>query len=169
MKLQHSNWRENLAKDFFNKFSTNESTQIYNRSCDLYPGLYLQIPTENHLRLDQAKLCFQMDYETGMPQGYKVYELRNSNRLIEEFMLLANISVANKIHECFPDLAVLRCHPEPKQAILDRSVEFLQRFGIRIDGSTSKYDFFLIEFIYSSTFLRNPAIIQLFLQKFQMG
>ena len=68
------------------------------------------------LRLDQAKLCFQMDYETGMPQGYKVYELRNSNRLIEEFMLLANISVANKIHECFPDLAVLRCHPEPKQA-----------------------------------------------------
>ena len=101
----------------------------------------LQITTENHLRLDQAKLCFQMDYETGMPQGYKVYELRNSNRLIEEFMLLANISVANKIHECFPDLAVLRCHPEPKQAILDRSVEFLQRFGIRIDGSTSKYDF----------------------------
>ena len=29
-------------------FSTNESTQIYNRSCDLQPGLYLQIPTENH-------------------------------------------------------------------------------------------------------------------------
>ena len=53
-------------------------------------------------------------------------------------MLLANISVATKIHECFPDLAVLRCHPEPKQQILDRSVQFLQRFGIDIDGSTSK-------------------------------
>ena len=73
-----------------------------------------------------------------MPQGYKVYEQRDSNRLIEEFMLLANISVATKIDECFPDLAVLRCHPEPKQQILDRSVEFLQRFGIDIDGSTSK-------------------------------
>ena len=28
--------------------STNKSTRIYNRSCDLKPGLYLQIPTENH-------------------------------------------------------------------------------------------------------------------------
>ena len=34
-------WRIFFLK---NKFSTNESTQIYNRSCDLY----LQIPTENH-------------------------------------------------------------------------------------------------------------------------
>ena len=100
-----------------------------------------------------------MDYETGMPQGYKVYELRNSNRLIEEFMLLANISVANKIHECFPDLAVLRCHPEPKQAILDRSVEFLQRFGIRIDGSTSKYDFFKLNLYVHLLFLKKYAII----------
>ena len=28
--------------------STNESTQIYDTSYDLQPGLYLQIPTENH-------------------------------------------------------------------------------------------------------------------------
>ena len=36
LKLQHSDWRANLVKDFFkNKFSTNESTQNYNRSCDL--------------------------------------------------------------------------------------------------------------------------------------
>ena len=111
-----------------------------------------------------------MDYETGMPQGYKVYELRNSNRLIEEFMLLANISVANKIHECFPDLAVLRCHPEPKQAILDRSVEFLQRFGIRIDGSTSKYEFSKLNIF--TCFVRNHeiiALLQLFSQKFRMS
>ena len=90
------------------------------------------------LRLDQPKLCFSLDKESGLPQGYRVYEHRHSNKLIEEFMLLANISVATKIHECFPDLAVLRCHPEPKQQILDRSVQFLQRFGIDIDGSTSK-------------------------------
>ena len=36
LKLQHSDWRANLVKDFFkNKLSTNESTRIYNRSCDL--------------------------------------------------------------------------------------------------------------------------------------
>ena len=36
LKLQHSDWRANLVKDFFtNKSSTNENTGIYNRSCDL--------------------------------------------------------------------------------------------------------------------------------------
>ena len=36
LKLQHSDWRANLVTDFFkNKFSTNESTRIHNRSCDL--------------------------------------------------------------------------------------------------------------------------------------
>ena len=35
LKLQHSDWRANLVKDFFtNKFSTNESTCIYKGSHD---------------------------------------------------------------------------------------------------------------------------------------
>ena len=37
------------------------------------------------LRLDQPKLCFSLDKESGLPQGYRVYEQRHSNRLIEEF------------------------------------------------------------------------------------
>ena len=32
----------------FAVISINESTQIYDTSYDLQPGLYLQIPTENH-------------------------------------------------------------------------------------------------------------------------
>ena len=35
--------------------STNESTQIYNRSCDL-SSIYLQIPTENH-QWGSIKVC----------------------------------------------------------------------------------------------------------------
>ena len=46
MKFQHSDWRANLVHDFFtNKFFTDESAQIYNRSCDLSPGFYLQLKT----------------------------------------------------------------------------------------------------------------------------
>ena len=42
-------WEGKSCNGFFiNKFSTNESTQNYNRSCDLQPNLYLQVPTENH-------------------------------------------------------------------------------------------------------------------------
>ena len=38
------------CKGFFwkNEFSTNESTQIYNRSHDLWPGLYLNLTDDNH-------------------------------------------------------------------------------------------------------------------------
>ena len=50
LKLQHSDWRANLVKDFFkDKFFTNESTRIIITGQAGSPGLYLQIPTENHL------------------------------------------------------------------------------------------------------------------------
>jgi exoribonuclease R len=48
-----------------------------------------------------------------MLQGFKLFEARDSNRLIEEFMLLANMSVAKKLYDTFPELAVLRRHPPP--------------------------------------------------------
>ena len=49
------------------------------------------------LRLDQPKLCFALDCDTGLHQGFKMYEHRHSKRLIEEFMLLANKTVAKHI------------------------------------------------------------------------
>lgn len=33
--------------------------------------------------------------------------------MVEEFMLLANISVAQRIYREFPEYAVLRRHPQP--------------------------------------------------------
>jgi len=36
--------------------------------------------------------------------------------MVEEFMLLANISVAEKILAEFPECAMLRRHPEPPQS-----------------------------------------------------
>lgn len=36
-------------------------------------------------------------------------------RLIEEFMLLANITVANVTSVVFPESAMLRKHPKPKE------------------------------------------------------
>lgn len=39
--------------------------------------------------------------------------VRETNSMVEEFMLLANISVAQKIYDEFPDCAMLRKHPAP--------------------------------------------------------
>ena len=46
--------------------------------------------------------------ESSDPIDVEQKELRETNSLVEEFMLLANISVAAKIQETFPQIAVLR-------------------------------------------------------------
>lgn len=58
-------------------------------------------------------------------------------RLIEEFMLLANISVAQKIHKSFPDIAFLRCHEDPKMKMLRETQMTLQTCGIHVDVDSS--------------------------------
>ncbi len=44
---------------------------------------------------------------------------REANKLVEEFMLLANMSVAALIADAFPGRALLRRHPPPNQRKLE--------------------------------------------------
>ena len=44
---------------------------------------------------------------------------RETNSLVEEFMLLANVSVAKKIYDHFPEHAVLRKHPVPSPSMFE--------------------------------------------------
>jgi len=89
------------------------------------------------LRLDQPKLCFSLNHETGLPDGFKLHEHRHSNKLIEEFMLLANMAVAHKIYSTYTDVAVLRRHPPPKADMLDKVVDQLGCLGVDINSSTA--------------------------------
>lgn len=89
------------------------------------------------LKIDQVKLNFSLHPQTGEPKEFWKYENKDSHRLIEEFMLLANISVAEKIKETFPDIAFLRCHNPPKQTMLVDLKDTLARYGIHIDISSS--------------------------------
>lgn len=47
--------------------------------------------------------------ESSDPVEVEQKALFETNSLVEEFMLLANISVAQRIYEQFPQTAVLRC------------------------------------------------------------
>ncbi|XP_046461080.1 DIS3-like exonuclease 2 isoform X2 [Daphnia pulex] len=89
------------------------------------------------LRIDLPRLAFSMDWETRTPIGFRVYELKESNRLIEEFMLLANMRVAEKIYGVFPALAVLRSHPPPPGHKLEQLADTLQTIGIHLDVTSS--------------------------------
>ena len=86
------------------------------------------------LRLDQPKLCFTLNSQTGLPDGFKLHQHQASNKMIEEFMLLANMAVARKIYTTFPRIAVLRRHPDPKMDMLDKIMEQLAFLGIEIEG-----------------------------------
>lgn len=60
------------------------------------------------LTLASPAVKFIKDEETQNPVDIELYQLRETNSMVEEFMLLANISVAQKIYESFPSYALLR-------------------------------------------------------------
>ena len=61
------------------------------------------------LNLASPEVKIQMDSaETSGPIDVEQKKLLETNSLVEEFMLLANITVAAKIYESFPQTAVLR-------------------------------------------------------------
>ncbi|XP_078143582.1 DIS3-like exonuclease 2 [Centroberyx gerrardi] len=89
------------------------------------------------LRLDQLKLSFTLDKETMMPQGCYVYQYRDSNKLVEEFMLLANMATAHHIYRSFPEQALLRRHPPPQTKMVDELQEFCDQMGLNVDFTSA--------------------------------
>ncbi|XP_072047288.1 DIS3-like exonuclease 2 isoform X2 [Amphiura filiformis] len=90
------------------------------------------------LTLDQIKLSYALDKETGMPSGVSVEQRKESNKLVEEFMLLANMAVAHRIYNAYKDTALLRRHPPPKGKVLQDTIDQCHEMGIEIEGETSK-------------------------------
>jgi exosome complex exonuclease DIS3/RRP44 len=65
------------------------------------------------LNLASPEVKVQTESETSDPVDVQTKQLLDTNSLVEEFMLLANISVASKIYEAFPQTALLRRHAAP--------------------------------------------------------
>jgi len=76
--------------------------------------------------------------ESSDPIDVEQKKLLETNSLVEEFMLLANISVAQKIQETFPQTAVLRRHLPPPPTNFEKLQDILlKRKGINLDVSSS--------------------------------
>eukprot|EP00124_Ichthyophonus_hoferi_P001831 Ihof_evm1s108 gene=Ihof_evmTU1s108 len=89
------------------------------------------------LRLDNVKLQFELDQETGYPTGFASHEIKDSNKLIEEFMLIANITVAGRLREVFPYEAYLRRQVIPLAPKMKKCIKQLTDLGINITGGSS--------------------------------
>ena len=91
------------------------------------------------LNLASPEVRVQMESETSDPQDVKTKELLDTNSLVEEFMLLANISVAGKIYQSFPQTALLRRHaPPPKSNFEELSNQLKVKKGFTLRTESSK-------------------------------
>uniref|UniRef100_A0A1D1YDW5 DIS3-like exonuclease 2 n=1 Tax=Anthurium amnicola TaxID=1678845 RepID=A0A1D1YDW5_9ARAE len=88
------------------------------------------------LTLGSIRLTFELD-EQDNPIECTVYKQKDANRLVEEFMLLANMSVAQKISSAFPEQALLRRHASPIERRLNDFVEHANRLGYDFDVSSA--------------------------------
>ncbi|HPE75416.1 MAG TPA: ribonuclease R [Draconibacterium sp.] len=96
---------------------------------------------EGSIAFERVEIKFEID-EKGKPISVYFKEAKESNKLIEEFMLLANKRVAEfvgkKGENKTPKTFVYRIHDKPDPDKLSTFNTFIQRFGYGIQLSTSK-------------------------------
>lgn len=90
------------------------------------------------LILASNEMKFVVDFETNSINDISMYQTYETNSLVEEFMLLANVWVADKIFQSYPSCAVLRRHPSPKEKEIKSLQELLKNYNFSIDISNSK-------------------------------
>ncbi len=90
------------------------------------------------INFNTIEVKFKLD-EKGKPVETYVKEQKEANHLVEEFMLLANKKVAEKIGKVHrnekPKTFVYRVHDEPNPEKLNTFVQFLKKLGYRLNIS----------------------------------
>ncbi|CAK9834422.1 DIS3-like exonuclease 2 [Anthophora retusa] len=131
-----NNWSDDFLTTCGN-FGINDLSIKVNILHDLATQIRTKRFQNGALQINQPKLNVRIDRITGLPISYSIEEQQDSNRLIEEFMLLANITVATHLYDTIPETALLRNHREPSKYILGITKDILQKFGIHLDIKSS--------------------------------
>jgi ribonuclease R len=95
---------------------------------------------EGAVDFDRQETRFDID-ENGKPLGVYFKVAKDANKLVEEFMLLANRTVAESIGKVgknkTPKVFVYRIHEQPDQNKLMNLSEFVTKFGLRLKPTGS--------------------------------
>ena len=95
------------------------------------------------INFDPYEVKFEID-EKGKPVSVYFKESKDANKLIEEFMLLANCTVAEKIGRVpkgkKAKVLPYRIHDLPDPEKLDNLAQFIARFGYKLRTSGTKTD-----------------------------
>ena len=99
--------------------------------------------TVGAINFDRCEVKFEID-ENGKPLSVYFKESKEANKLIEEFMLLANRTVAEHIGKVpknkKPKVFPYRIHDLPDPDKLDNLSQFIARFGYKIRTGGSKVE-----------------------------
>uniref|UniRef100_A0A7S4N145 Ribosomal RNA-processing protein 44 n=1 Tax=Guillardia theta TaxID=55529 RepID=A0A7S4N145_GUITH len=94
--------------------------------------------TAGALTLASPEVRFELDSVTHDPIDVGMYVLKETNSMVEEMMLLANCSVAKKIHEHYPNSSMLRRHPAPQDSNFDSLRKISQALGFKLECDSNK-------------------------------
>ncbi|KAM9454993.1 exosome complex exonuclease RRP44 [Clarias gariepinus] len=147
MRIDDSNMNDDITK----------SLRGLNKLAKILKGRRIE---KGALTLSSPEVRFHMDSETHDPIDLQTKELKETNSMVEEFMLLANISVAQKIFEEFSECALLRKHPAPPPSNYDILIKAAKSkdLVIRTDSAKALADSLneaiLENFPYFNTLLR---------------
>lgn len=90
------------------------------------------------LTLHSPEVRFKISELTDSVTDAYMYEIRETNKMVEEFMLLANIVVAEKTLQHFPHCAMLRRHPKPSNEMFEPLLKAAESVGYTIDATNSR-------------------------------
>ena len=89
------------------------------------------------LALHGVKLVFRLEDDNKTPKLCEPYPIKDSNRLVEEYMLMANYLVAQRLITHAGGLALLRQHPPPLEQGLDEVAQVAEELGFKLDATNS--------------------------------
>lgn len=105
---------------------------------DLAKKLRAQRFQKGSIAFDRKEVKFRID-EKGKPLGVYYKESKDANKLIEEFMLLANKRVAEFIgKQKKAPTFVYRIHDNPDESKLNNFAQFIKKFGYKLNVSGGK-------------------------------
>ena len=90
------------------------------------------------ISFDKVEVKFHLDKDNN-PEGVYFKESKDANKLIEEFMLLANRSVAEFIgKQSIKKTFIYRVHDEPDDEKIAALQNIIRQFGYKIDTRDRK-------------------------------
>eukprot|EP00803_Ostreobium_quekettii_P005055 evm.model.scf_416.5 EVM.evm.TU.scf_416.5 scf_416:66259-78048(-) len=90
------------------------------------------------LELASPEVKLSIDTESLNPTDIGLSQVRLANKMVEEMMLLANSTVAEKILSRFPSSACLRRHPAAPRSKYEPLLKALEPHGVSLDVTSNK-------------------------------